>query len=164
MRTRERGFTLIEIMVVVAIIGILAAIAIPMFMGHMKRAKTLEAQLMLNVLAKGAKTYYQTNAKFPQGIAGVLPAADGGACGAPGGRMARTDAWASDTVWNELDFHMDDPALFSYHYESTADSAATALAVGDLDCDHTLITYTLELTAPTGGVAANLTAPPPSVD
>lgn len=151
-------------MVVVAIVGILAAIAIPVFAGHMRRAKTTEAQLQLNVLTKGAKTYYQTHAQFPQGTAAVLPGADGGACSASGGKFAVTTAWQADAAWSNLDFHVDDPGLFSYHYESTSSASAVALAVGDLDCDGTLITYTLTLAAPAGGVSAVLTEPPPALD
>jgi prepilin-type N-terminal cleavage/methylation domain-containing protein len=160
----QRGFTLVEIMIVVAIIGILAAIAIPLFAGQMRRAKTTEAQLQLNVIAKGAKTYYQTNARFPQGTAAVLPGVDGGACAASGGKFAVTNAWASDSLWSDLDFHVDDPGLFSYHYEATSSASAVALAVGDLDCDRTHITYTLDLSAPTGGVSAILTEPPAAAD
>ena len=164
MPRNQRGFTLVEIMIVVAIIGILAAIAIPVFAGQMRRAKTTEAQLHLNMLAKGAKTYYQTHSTFPQGTAGVLPGADGGACAASGGKFAVTNAWGSDTTWSELDFRVDGQGVFSYHYEATSSASAVALAVGDLDCDGTFITYTLTLSAPAGGVAAILTEPPPAAD
>ena len=164
MTNRQRGFTLIEIMIVVAIIGILAAVAIPVFAGQMKRAKTSEAMLQLNAMGKGAKAYYQANNKFPQGSAAVLPGPDGGACSAAGKKHATTTAWSADPTWLDLGFHVDEPALFSYHFDSTADDVATALAVGDLDCDGTLITYKLELTAPSGTPGANLIVPPPSAD
>jgi type IV pilus assembly protein PilA len=160
----QRGFTLIEIMIVVAIIGILAAIAIPVFAAQMKRAKTSEAMLQLNLLAKNAKTQYQTTTHFPQGTAGVLPGADGAACTSPGKKLAVTNAWASDSVWLELDFHVDDESLFSYHYESTVDNAATATAVADLDCDGTFATYTLSLTVPNGQPASTITEPAPNAD
>jgi type IV pilus assembly protein PilA len=160
----QRGFTLIEIMIVVAIIGVLAAIAIPVFAAQMKRAKTSEAMLQLNMLSKNAKTSYQTDARFPQGTAGVLPGADGGACSSPGKKFAVTNAWATDNVWLELSFHVDDANLFSYHYEATAHNAATALAVGDLDCDGTLATYTLTMTVPDGQPASTITEPPANAD
>jgi prepilin-type N-terminal cleavage/methylation domain-containing protein len=164
MTNRQRGFTLVELMIVVAIIGILAAIAIPVFAGQMKKAKTSEAMLQLNAVGKGAKSYYQANTKFPQGSAAVLPGADGTACSAPGKKFAVTQAWSTDPIWLDLDFHVDDPGYFSYHFDSTTSNVATALAVGDLDCDGTFITYTLELTTPSGTPAANLIVPPPSAD
>jgi prepilin-type N-terminal cleavage/methylation domain-containing protein len=148
------GFTLVEVMIVVAIVGILAAIAIPMFTSHMKKAKVTEAQLQLNLLAKNAKSYYQAVSRFPQGTAEPLPGPDGGACSAPKGRFPVTQDWAGDTVWLELDFHVDDPSLFTYHYSASSTSAAIATAVGDLDCDKQLVTYKLELVVPEGTPAA----------
>src|SRR5881409_3389108 len=55
----EKGFTLIELMVVVAIIGILAAVAIPAFMKNAKKAKTTEATINVKKLQDGAISYYQ---------------------------------------------------------------------------------------------------------
>ena len=55
----EKGFTLIELMVVVAIIGILAAVAIPAFMKNARKAKTAEAVTNVKKLYDGARSYYE---------------------------------------------------------------------------------------------------------
>tara|TARA_R100001143_G_scaffold39000_1_gene35859 strand:- start:2174 stop:2617 length:444 start_codon:yes stop_codon:yes gene_type:complete len=58
MRTPSSGFTLIELMVVVAIIGILAAIAIPAYQDSTMRANRSDAQITLSRLATLQERYY----------------------------------------------------------------------------------------------------------
>src|ERR1700757_4149461 len=54
----RNGFTLIELMIVVAIIGVLAAVAIPAFMKYIRRSKTTEATMNLRKMYDGAVPYH----------------------------------------------------------------------------------------------------------
>src|SRR5262245_15679775 len=55
------GFTLVELMMVVAIIGILAAIALPAFSKYVKKSRTAEATLVLGKMWMGAVAYYEAD-------------------------------------------------------------------------------------------------------
>ena len=160
-RTLKKGFTLIELMIVVAIIGILAAVAIPAFMDYMKKSKKTEAALQLNKIGKNNKTYFITNASYVTTSGAAKPA--GTACTGPNKKFAVASDWATQAGWQDLDFQVDEPNLFSYAYAGGS-SVATATAIGDLDCDGTMITYTLNMTAPSGNAGATLTEPPPNSD
>ncbi|HEX7027256.1 MAG TPA: pilin [Gammaproteobacteria bacterium] len=73
MKKVQKGFTLIELMIVVAIIGILAAVAIPAYQDYIARAQVSEAVTLLG----GAKTpmaeFYADNGAFPTSPSAIIP-------------------------------------------------------------------------------------------
>ena len=67
-RSRESGFTLIELMIIVAIIGILAAIAIPNFMTLVHKSKRAEAYYVLKSVWTDQQGYFTEAAMFADGF------------------------------------------------------------------------------------------------
>lgn len=66
MKTRAAGFTLIELMVAVAIIGILSAIAMPAYNNYVKNSKRSQAKaVMLNLSMNEERYYTNNNAYYP---------------------------------------------------------------------------------------------------
>jgi type IV pilus assembly protein PilA len=66
MRTTQRGFTLIELMIVVNIIGILAAVALPAYQNYTTRAKLAEALTLAEPAKKAVSDYYDRWGIFPE--------------------------------------------------------------------------------------------------
>jgi type IV pilus assembly protein PilA len=164
--TKQKGFTLIELMIVVAIIGILAAVAIPAFMDYMKKGKQSEAQLQLNKIMKNSKTQFNTDSSYSTEVAALTPASPCCTQNVGGKKKCAVAAadWAT-VPWQSIDFQVDDPFYFQYSYTGIAGGLTyNATAVGNLDCDATSITYTLAGLSTGGNPSFTLTAPPPNLD
>ena len=72
MRHLQKGFTLIELMIVVAIIGILAAVAIPAYQDYIARAQVSEAVSLLSSGKTPLAEFYADKGSFPGGPASVM--------------------------------------------------------------------------------------------
>lgn len=67
----RRGFTLVELMVVIVIVALLAAIAVPLYINYVKDARRSEAAGALAAVATAQQTYYQRNSGYANALASL---------------------------------------------------------------------------------------------
>lgn len=127
-------------MVFVAIVGVMAAVAIPSFMKYVKKSKSTEANIELLRLRTGVENYLIEHGELP---AAAGPSPPLGSCCAAGDSTCIPDPahWANPT-WQALRFSIDEPNRYSYEL-ATAGGGYTVRAYGDLDCDGVYSTFTL---------------------
>jgi prepilin-type N-terminal cleavage/methylation domain-containing protein len=135
MRARPRGFTLIEMMIVVAIVGILASIAIPAFAQYAMKSKRAEAQLSLDKMIRSISVYFYKNSQLPPS-ANRMPQTS--ACASPTGKTPSTTKpqWDAEG-WEILEFSMVEPTYYQYEWTVIDAEHGIAQAIADLDCDGT---------------------------
>jgi general secretion pathway protein G len=144
-RPRDAGFTLIEIMVVVVIIGLLAAAIVPGVVGHVEEARLVRAKEDLRALGTALTMYRIDNFQYPTTDEGlkalvVRPADPAVKHWRPGGYIAAgslKDPWGNDYQYIYPGTHGQPYDLFSYgpNGPSSAGSGEGSTVIGNWNLD-----------------------------
>ncbi|OQY12486.1 MAG: hypothetical protein B6I31_03070 [Desulfobacteraceae bacterium 4572_19] len=136
----SKGFTLIELMIVVAIIGVLVAIAVPKYQIYQLKAKSAEAKINLGAIKMGQVTYMAENDEYVKCVA--TPAGD---------PTVKKRKWP-DSIdgFDKIGFRPSGDVYYAY----SCDGKDTITARGDLDGDGVFSIFILNLST---GAITNLT-------
>ncbi len=132
-RKNQKGFTLIELMIVVAIIGILAAIAIPNFRNYQMKAKTAEAKTNIGAIRTSQEAYKAENDVY------IVCAPNANA-----GLLGTKVAWVTNAAYTAIGYAPAGNVYYAYSVNSAGTFQEMAIdAQGDLDDDNAAAFFTM---------------------
>jgi prepilin-type N-terminal cleavage/methylation domain-containing protein len=155
-RSKQQGFTLIELMIVIAIIGILAVLGIYGVSKYIAQSKTAEAKTNLGNMARDAVAAYEKESSGSTVLAAgggttilshqICPNAAANPKTQPANSKVQPDQglWQTDLGWSCLKFTLDAPVYYQYTFANNKGGTQfVAQATGDLNGNTTLSTFSL---------------------
>jgi prepilin-type N-terminal cleavage/methylation domain-containing protein len=101
---KDRGFTIVELLIVIVVIGILAAITIVAYNGVQNRARTSAAESAANTVVKKAEAYNADEGSYPDASTDLTGAADSETYALSGITFSGSDLAAAPSDPNTVDF------------------------------------------------------------
>lgn len=129
--TRQRGFTLIEIMVVVVIIGMLATMILPKVLGRQDEAFIAKAKSDIRAISSSVKLFKLDNFKYPAALSEL---AGGGSKGRGYLDKVPKDPWGNEYQYASSGSHLDFD-IWSFGADGSAGGADDGQDIGNWNMD-----------------------------